>query len=366
MDGLGRDRCWSPASSALPPPRAGLTTQLLEPARGAMKACGPSAPSGPVRGPRWKNLRALTSNSRGTCGRVGPAAAAVAAAATAWPAGVGPRASVGGHVGEAVDRRDPPNRRHRQQVARDAAPRVRGGVGRQRQVEGVARRLVDAGQVELDRRGPRQREGLEPAQRERVDRRPRLEPGRVEGRQDRVVEVPQAGPERAGVGVDAIGEALQQRDDLAVGRVGRGRQLGPGLLGHRPHAVDAHLDVGVDHAAVEPAEQLGQGAGAEPAQDVHLRQAVVGHDVALGEGAVGERRGVDVGHAVLVAGDVDRAEQALAAQVAIEGQAIERPGRRQVGVRGSGVAVVAAAGQGSGQGQGEHGAQGGGAHRGRP
>src|SRR5690606_16956648 len=58
--------------SARPFARLGPTAQLFDPAYGYMNACGPGAPNGPVLIDRWKNVRARSNTSCGTCGRFAP------------------------------------------------------------------------------------------------------------------------------------------------------------------------------------------------------------------------------------------------------------------------------------------------------
>jgi hypothetical protein len=86
--------------------------------------------------------------------------------------------------------------------------------------------------------------------------------------------------------------------------------------------VHPHLEVGVDDARIERAEQLRQRARAEPPQDVHLRQPVVRHHVALHERDVAQVLAVDVRDAIEVARDVDRVREADG-ELSVEGQLVE-------------------------------------------
>ena len=87
----------------------------------------------------------------------------------------------------------------------------------------------------------------------------------------------------------------------------------------------AHLEVGIDHVGIEASEQLRERAGSEPAQDVHLREAVVRHDVALRERRILHGVRIDVGDAERVACDVD-GSVGLDVEVGVLGE----PGERAV------------------------------------
>jgi hypothetical protein len=141
------------------------------------------------------------------------------------------------------------------------------------------------------------------------------------------IDRPVAALQVADVSVHAVGEPLQELHDLAVDQERRRRLHQVERLG-RPlrHPVQAHLQIEVDHRRIGRAVQLGERAGAQPAQDVHLRQPVVRRDVALDERGIAERAGHDVRDAVAVAGDVHRRVDPDR-EVAIERQAVERPAR---------------------------------------
>ena len=71
------------------------------------------------------------------------------------------------------------------------------------------------------------------------------------------------------------------------------RKKGPAVRGPRTQADrklyrEAMQAAIRDHALLEAAEELGEPPGAEAPEDVHLRQAVVGHHVALDERQVRE------------------------------------------------------------------------------
>jgi hypothetical protein len=97
------------------------------------------------------------------------------------------------------------------------------------------------------------------------------------------------GVDAAGVGVVLVALVSGHGDDGCVGRVAQ--------------LQDALLAVVVDERR---AEQFGEVAGAGAAEGVHLPEAVLRGDVALGEEQVVECGGVDGRDALRVAGDGDR------------------------------------------------------------
>ena len=139
--------------------------------------------------------------------------------------------------------------------------------------------------------------------------------------QERVLDGPGAGlvaehtefeRERVAVGLDvgvhAAGVGIELR--AIAGGEGAGQ-----ALGGEAQLEDALLAV---EAQEVPAQDLGEFAGGEAAGGVHLPQAVLSGDVALGEEQVGKGSRGDVGDAVGVADDRDPVVQAGEVDGAIE------------------------------------------------
>jgi putative FmdB family regulatory protein len=140
------------------------------------------------------------------------------------------------------------------------------------------------------------RHGLQPG--ERVDGRPRLDVADVDlERQHRVLQ-PEAGRLAVGdVGVDAVRVGLVEGLRLLAEEV-------PLLLRDPPPPEGADHGVGLDRLRHVP-DQLGEAAGRHVPAVVHLEEPVLGVDVAERGHEVRVRAGVDVGHAEVVADDLD-------------------------------------------------------------
>jgi hypothetical protein len=109
-------------------------------------------------------------------------------------------------------------------------------------------------------------------------------------------------------GVDAVGVGLELVELI-------GGEEGGGAVGGGAELEDALLAVVVDEGG---AEELGELAGAVAAEGVHLEEAVLSGDEALGEEEVVEVGGVDGGDALGVAGDGDGGREAGDGKVAVE------------------------------------------------
>ena len=100
-------------------------------------------------------------------------------------------------------------------------------------------------------------------------------------------------------------------DAGAIGGDDRGRrgvaQVGLGAGGARPAQIAGELVEG----DAQWAGHLGQSAQSQPPVEIHLEEAILRLDVALGEEEVVVVGGVDVGHAPLVANDLHRGVQAI-------------------------------------------------------
>ena len=146
--------------------------------------------------------------------------------------------------------------------------------------------------------------------------RQQLDQGELEA--ELLVVVGDPGVHAGGIGVD----------DGAHG----GRQCVQALGRAAIDAKPAHGAVGVDQARADQPrrQQLRQPALAEPAQELHLPEAVLGMDVAQAERGILDRARDDVRHGVLVAQDLDRRLEARGFDMAgCTAAAPRAPGRRR-------------------------------------
>jgi ribosomal protein L30E len=94
-----------------------------------------------------------------------------------------------------------------------------------------------------------------------------------------------------------------------------GVEFAGGVLGDLGKAQRAVFDVQAQHALAEDFRELAHG---QASVQVHLKQAVLSGDVALGEEQVVERLGAQVRHSVLVAPNLDARVESRNANRAIE------------------------------------------------